>query len=467
LPLGGVILSLRVSLVRRLRAEENAVNVSRPRKLFAAAGMLCVLIACSCDEYPAEQDQNPDGAKLGIRVQSGDNQRERVGANLPDPIVVRVSEGTNNPKPGIGVSFVTSDRGASVVPSQATTDGNGLASCTFRLGAVPGAQHVLAFIQDDTTTVAATADAILCLEESPARVCTWNAGHIYVATTNSSLLSLGTGSVILDFNPATQEILKVLETPEMLDGLAFSSRGELFATAYHKIFKVNHATGQLENFILYDEDWHMSIGPNEGGILAGVCEGGPLTVDCPADGFTILLPPHVFPSIQWENLAVDQLTRDIFIIDRFGALNFKIWRIFWDGRSSVRTFDVYADLSVGPAEPRGMCSDSSGTIYVTFDGNADYRRIVSVSADGSIDYDFFDFYARAGGDSTSAGRWGDVACLNGRLYLIDRRNDRLVIISRTGEWLAEVKNDAFSKPFDESEHYSIAASPSWICTMAK
>jgi hypothetical protein len=113
-----------------------------------------------------------------------------------------------------------------------------------------------------------------------------------------------------------------------------------------------------------------------------------------------------------------------------------------------------------------MCIDSTGAVYVVFDGNDNYRRIVKVTAAGAIDYDFFDFYARAGGNAQEAGRWGDIAYLNGRLYLIDRRNDRLVTISRNGVWLDEHKDTAFSRALDESDHYMIAASPSWLCITA-
>jgi hypothetical protein len=110
-----------------------------------------------------------------------------------------------------------------------------------------------------------------------------------------------------------------------------------------------------------------------------------------------------------------------------------------------------------------MCADSSGTIYICFDGNDNWRRIVTVTSSGTVNYEFFNFYTYYGGTSQEAGRWGDIAYLKGKLYVIDRRNDRLVIISKHGTWLGEVANSAFSRPLEENEHYAICASPSMLC----
>jgi hypothetical protein len=439
---------------------------NRSWKMIAAAAMLAALTIWSCDKYPAEQEPAPAGALLRVRVQSGDGQTERVGAPLAHRVVVRVSDILNNPQTGAQVSFRTSAAGAAIAPAQATTDANGLASFALTLGSTPGAQQVLAFTKNDTTTIVETAVAIGCQDESLSRLCRWPAAHIFIATTSSSLLS-GAGSAILDYDPVAKTVSKVLETSETINGLSFSSRGELFATSFNGIYKVNPSTKQLDDYVPYVSTLHISLEPNQGGILAGLCEEGPLKVRCAPQLFQILLPPHIFPNIQWENVAVDPVTRSVFLIDQFGTLNFKIWKVLWDGRSAVQTFGLHADLNVGAAAPRGMCADSSGTLYTVFDGNDNYRRIVSVAADGAIDYNFFDFYSFAGGNNETAGRWGDIAYLQGKLYVIDRRNDRLVIISHNGHWLDEIKNTAFSRPLSESETYAIAASPTWMCVDAR
>jgi len=442
------------------------MNTTSMLRLAAGALAFAPLLVSSCDEYPAEEVSGPEPPKLRISIESGDRQTERTGRYLPERIVVLVSDAHNNPRQGEPVHFTTDDPGAEVSPNAVASDGNGLASCALRLGTAAGEQHVLAYIADDSVTVAAAAQAVQCDEEATGLVCRRD-DRIAIATTSSSLLSLEVGSVILEFDPATRLVSKILETDEQLEGLSYSPKGELFATAFHKVFKVNRTAGTLESFMSYDEDWHLSIEPNLGGVLAGVCEGGPLAIGCPLDGLHILLPPQALPNLQWENVAVDGDTRDIFVIVRFRESNYRVWRIYWDGRTSVQTFGLHADLIVGDAEPRGMCSDSTGTIYVVFDGNGDYRRIVSVAPDGAPDYDFFDFLARAGGDASAAGRWGDIACLGDRLYLVDRRNNRLAVISTSGEWLGEVVDTAFSAPLDESEHYAIAATRIGSCAAAK
>ncbi len=426
----------------------------------AASLAFAALAQLSCDENPSDSS-----SKLRISVYSGDNQTERAGAALPAPLVVRVSDILDNAKPGVAVEFDThAEPLAAVTPRFATTDVNGLASCAFKLGTRTGTQRVWATMPDDSTVLSATAVAVACAEEGPARVCHWPAGHIFIATTSSSLLSI-TGSVVIDYNPADGEISEVLETPDAIDGISFSSRGELFVSSPNRIRKINGTTNNLDTYIDFSRpSYRIALDPNAGGVLAGLGFDAPQRIGCPGSEVQALVSGHTFANILWENLAVDPATRDIYMLTGFSPTNYVLWRMFWDGRAtSVQSFEAVANLSVGAAEPRGMCADSSGTIYISFDGNDNYRRIVSVSANGAVDYNFFNFYTHYGSNSQEAGRWGDIAYLNGKLYVIDKRNDRLVIVSRTGRWLAEIKNTAFSRQLDESHHYAICASPTWVC----
>jgi hypothetical protein len=432
----------------------------------AAAVTLAALAIVSCDTYPKEEQPTPVTDLQYVSVQSGENQTERIGARLAHPVVVKVTDILNNALKGIPVSFRTTDQGASVSPAQATTDAAGLASVTFTLGSAAGPQHIIAFTKTDTTMITETAVALGCEEESLVKVCRWPGAHIFVATPSSTLL-LGTGTVILDCDPVAKTVTKVLETSEIISGLSFSPRGELFAASFNGIYKVNPSSKELDDYVSFVSTTPISLEPNPGGIIAGLNESGPLKVRCAPQSFQYLLPPHVFPNIQWENLAVAPVSRTLYLIDQFGTLNFKIWEVLWDGRSAVQTFGLYADLNVGAATARGMCADSAGTLYVVFDGNDNWRRIVSVAPGGAIDYGFFDFYARAGGNNLDAGRWGDIAYSQGKLYVIDRRNDRLVVISHNGRWLDEIRDAAFSRPFDESETYAITASPAWMCGAGK
>jgi hypothetical protein len=437
-------------------------RTSSTRMFPLAAALTLALLQFSCGDNPA----NDRYERLRVVPISGSNQTERVGATLPSPLVVEVRDALNARKPGISVHFKTQETGAVVTPAYATTDAIGRASCRFKLGTNEGLQAAWAVIADDSTVMSATAVPVACPEESPTKICAWPTGHIFIATTGSSLQS-GAGSVIIDFDPESKLITKVLETTELLDGISFSSRGELFVSTLNKIMKVNAATHALEDYIDFDASMKVSLEPNEGGIVAGLTVNGPIWVGCPLSGIGSVTGSSFYGSIEWENLAVDPDTRDIYMIQEASPSQYRVWSVAWDGRTQSTANAILANLIVASAAPRGMCIDTTGTLYVTFDGNDTYRRIVSIDqpeAAGGVDLEFFDFYAHAGGNSQEAGRWGDIAYLDGKLYLIDRRNDRLVIISRDGEWLDEVKSTSFSRPFEESEHYAICASPTWVCT---
>jgi antitoxin (DNA-binding transcriptional repressor) of toxin-antitoxin stability system len=437
------------------------MNTIHFKRVFALAALLALAAFAqfSCDENPSDNTSN-----YHITAYSGNNQTERVGAMLADPLVVRATDLLNNAKAGVEVEFST--RGtpsAEVTPRFATTDANGLASCRLTLGATAGTQHVWVRAEADSTVLSATAVAVACDEESPERVCQWPAGHIFIATTSSSLLS-GAGSVVIDFDPDSGNIAKVLETADFADGISFSSRGELFVSTLDKIRKVDHATFELTSYLNTEPSlYRFAMEPNPGGVLVALINEAPQMIGCPGT-LRALSSAHTFSNILWENLAVDPVTRDIYMMTGSSPTSYVLWHMYWDGvLEYVQRFEAAASLSVGAAEPRGMCADSSGTIYICFDGNDNWRRIVSVSAEGTIDYSFFDFYEYYGRNSQEAGRWGDLAYLEGKLYVIDRRNDRLVIISKHGTWLGEVKNTIFSRPLDESDHYAICASPTWLC----
>jgi hypothetical protein len=426
--------------------------------ILTAALAAAALMQFSCDENPADED-----VKLRIRTYSGDGQTERLGSALANPLVAKVTDVLGDGKAGISVSFSTNATAAHVSPAHAVTDANGFVSCTFQLGTTPGTQHVTATMENDSCTFDATAVAAGCDEESPGEACIWPAGHIFIATTGSSLAG-GAGTVIIDYNPQTRDITKLLETTHLLDGISFSSRGELFASSPDKIHKVDYVSSTLQDYINWTGGYHISLEPNEGSVLVGLTIRSPLAIGCAPSDWVFILPDQSFSNnIEWKTLAVDPVTRDVYIISKFSSTNYALWRVFWDGRSPVQSFDVVANLSVGAATPAGMCIDSTGTVYIAFDGNDNWRRIVSVTSSGTVNYNFFNFYTYYGSNSQEAGRWGDIAYLNGKLYIIDTRNDRLVIISKHGTWLDEVKNTAFSRQLDENEHYAICALPYIMC----
>lgn len=416
----------------------------------------------SCDDEPTDQV-----TQFRLTPYSGNNQTERASSTLPEPLVVKVTDLLNNPMPGIRVTFSPyDDPSGSVSPVNAATNGDGLASCAYTLGARVGLQRVMASVSAEFITLfSATAVPAGCAEESTGRLCVWPLKHIFIATTSSSLLGAA-GSVVIDFNPATGAAVEVLETTDRIDGISFSARGELFVSQEDIISKVEPAAPH-DLTVHADANWpstRFSLEPNPGGVLAALNPAAPHYIGCPGE-IAELASSHMFATIRWENLAVDPVTRDIHMLTASGPTNYVLWRGLWDGRAvTVGSWESVANLYVGTAEPRGICADSSGTIYICFDGNDNWRRIVTVAADGAIDYEFFDFYAYYGGNAQEAGRWGDIAYLDGKLYVIDRRNDRLVVISKHGTWLAEHKSDVFSMPLVEGDHYAICASPNWLCT---
>jgi len=79
----------------------------------------------------------------GLAAVSGDGQSAPVGAALPDPLVVQVTDGFGNPIAGVAVAW-TADAGGSVSDGTTLTGPDGLASVRRTLGPSAGIQHTLA-----------------------------------------------------------------------------------------------------------------------------------------------------------------------------------------------------------------------------------------------------------------------------------------------------------------------------------
>ncbi len=74
------------------------------------------------------------GAAKTLSLVSGNNQNGTLGAVLPLPIVVKVTDSLGNGVPGFGVAFAVASGGGSVGTPSATTDTTGSASSTWTLG---------------------------------------------------------------------------------------------------------------------------------------------------------------------------------------------------------------------------------------------------------------------------------------------------------------------------------------------
>jgi hypothetical protein len=81
----------------------------------------------------------------GMALVSGDNQNGLVGSALALPLVVKVTDGFNNPISGIPIQWaVGTGEGGSVSESSTNTDAQGLASVTRTLGSSAGNQTTIA-----------------------------------------------------------------------------------------------------------------------------------------------------------------------------------------------------------------------------------------------------------------------------------------------------------------------------------
>jgi hypothetical protein len=417
----------------------------------AAAFALISLFLISCDEDPTEID----ATTLRITRISGDGQSERVGAMLPEPIVVRITNISGNLRPGISVTFSSTAAGSEALPSTDITDSQGLASCYFVLGTEEGTQQIKAEVTTDSTFFSASAVLPACPEETTESASAWPSGHIFIVTTSSALITTG-ASVLIDFDPGTDTWEKVLESDLILTDVAFSPRGELYVATPSYIYKVDPTTNDLQQFTPLTEVGHVELEPNSGGILMGISDNGRMfTVKCSPE--MAYLYAFSFIPTHTENLATDPLKRDIFFVTGTPP-DFQLQKALWDGRSDDGgSVSLITYLNASTGTPRGMCCDSTGTLYITIDGTQNFRRLFEVDPDGTVDTAFFDFVDYFG--ATEPGRWGDVTILEDELFLIDKDNGRLVVISTDGTFDREVVSNDFFVPGTVLEEYGIAASP--------
>jgi hypothetical protein len=429
--------------------------------LFILIFPFSLLVSCSGDKT----DDDLEGLSR-IIISGGDHQTERVGAVLPEPMIVRVTDIAGQPKPGAPVFFSTQNPGAAVDPSMAYTDKNGYASAIFMLGSVAGAQAVGVRSGSDSTTFNHTAKALGCTEENPEGACQWPAGHVFITTTSSSMLTV-VGSVLIDFDPETGTTEKVLETDLILRDIGFSSRGEMFVATNEKVYKVGPATKALTEYADIPVLTGSEIEFNMGGVLLLVGNTNLYTIGCPGQDVSLLSEYYL---VNYENLAVDPVTRDFYIATGSGPL-YNIDYNEWDGIGEV-TGSVRFELNTGAGSPKGMCVDMEEFLYITIDSNDNARSVARIKPGMENDPKWFDFYDYFGGNNQLAGRWGDITVHGDYLYLIDTRMNRLVVLDATGttdeeKFVTEYPDEVFSRSNSDSERYGIAAVPEWIVCLGE
>lgn len=102
------------------------------------------------------------GAPSAVTATSGTGQSANINSLVPNPIVVRVADGADNPVPNAVVTFAVATGGGALTGAVDTTDANGLATLgSWTLGATVGAQSITATVSGVTPlTITATGFAL-------------------------------------------------------------------------------------------------------------------------------------------------------------------------------------------------------------------------------------------------------------------------------------------------------------------
>lgn len=434
------------------------MNTAHKTMMLLSVLLLSLIFVASCDDN--SNDEDLEGVST-IRIIGGNNQTERVGAVLPQLLTIKVTDIVGEPKFGAPVLFNTDDPGAAVDPQAAYTDRDGYASALFRLGTVPGVQSVGVKSGTDSTTFNHTANALGCTEESAESACQWPAGHVFISTPSSSMIT-GVGSVVIDFDPETGGTELVLETELVLKDIDFSSRGEMFVSTNTTIYKVLPATKILEEYTDIPILTGSEIEFNMGGVLVLAGNTNVYKIGCP--GVTAGQIAEYY-GVNYENIAVDPVTRDFYIATGSAPL-YNIYHNEWDGIGDVAGNTLFR-LDTGIGSPRGMCVDMEGFLYVTIDSNGNSRSVARIKTGWDVEPKWFDFFDYFGGTNNLTGRWGDITVHGDHLYIIDTRMNRLVVLDATGttdetRFVAEYPSEVFSRDLSDSERYGIAAVPEWL-----
>ena len=104
------------------------------------------------------------GVAANITVSSGGAQTGLVGLALPLPVVVKVADAGGIGVAGVTVNFAAATGGGSISPVSGVSDGAGLVTVTWTLGAAVGAQSITATstgLTGSPLTIAATGTAVV------------------------------------------------------------------------------------------------------------------------------------------------------------------------------------------------------------------------------------------------------------------------------------------------------------------
>jgi adhesin/invasin len=174
-PTGGLTVALASSDTTKLKVTTPTVNIAAGQTIGSAtvqgiAAGTASVTATAPGYVGGNTVVTVNGLPTTLILVSGGNQNASPSTQLPQPVVVKVTDALGNPVGGFTVSFAVATGGGSVGTPSTTTLASGLASTTWTLGALTGTQTMTATASGLTgspLTISANAPVIATTTVSP------------------------------------------------------------------------------------------------------------------------------------------------------------------------------------------------------------------------------------------------------------------------------------------------------------
>jgi hypothetical protein len=122
---------------------------------FSLPQLLCLVLTTTLTACGGSDLTLPaDGSPAYLRAMSGSGQQGTVGSELPNPLVVRLTDRAARGVPGmsVGFQFQTDVPGAQFEPATVMTNDTGFAIVRVRLGTTAGPQTIEAVVGPDPSS---------------------------------------------------------------------------------------------------------------------------------------------------------------------------------------------------------------------------------------------------------------------------------------------------------------------------
>jgi hypothetical protein len=379
-----------------------------------------------------------------IEIVSGDMQFSQRGSQLPKPFVVRVRSQSGGVPESATIIFQTIAGNGIASPDVVAATDQGLAETRYTLGSDVGTHLIRASVNnqpDKFVVFEATSSNFFCPEqEDTFRISHGTAGHLYLATTKSSLFGDNSAGIVR-VNPSIQSASEFVEIPPanfittVVFDVAFSPRGDFYLARrlfFPEIVKID-VNGLLSQFARLDIstiDDKVEIAANPSGLLVGVDLKGPFVVGC-QDPIRRFSEASYTDEINNDALAVDPrrqsqdiLGEDIYFIHKTDR---QLYRLAMDSLSveTARGLESVTPLSSEQATwARGMVCDNDGNVYILVDSD-NTKELLQVTPAGGLSVLVDFFVQRGAGDA--AGIQRDLAYKSpSTLFTLDTQNNKLL-----------------------------------------